>query len=583
MKGNRDERMAELIVARPVWEPQTIWSLFCETALRYPKREFLVYEDGRRFTYADVHEQSLMMQKALVAFGVKPGDVVAFKSANRPESVMLSLALSGMRAVKANLNPGLGAYELAFVLRQSNTRVLFTDAPVDFEGQDPIDSLASVVTASHEQLPFTGWAKRVQVTSWAGLLKGSAFPLPGSDGPQSEKALFTREQLPGDKIAYEVSDIMFTSGSTGNPKGALLSHDMLLRSAWANCLNRGFEDGRRIFVPLPLFHVYGYVEGLLAALFVGGTLLMLAHKVPPAQALDFMVHERAHDVLAVPSLMLKYLTELADCPREFPDLHAVYCSASAAPDSIWPDIRNSFGVDDIITGYGMTEVSGASLQTKPGDSDWILTNRVGAPMPCGPSGMDRYDGLQMEYRLVDPDSNAICESGAIGELQCRGAIVCYGYCNDEEAALKSFTPDGWFKTGDTGRFDEDGYLELAGRIKDSYKINGENVSTRFVETAMQRFGGIDEVNVVGIPDVRLGAVGAAFVQFHDDTEERRESFKRYCEAHLARYQVPKYYCFVNADQWPRTPSGKTKKEVLREWIVDSKVVIPEKASTSKRR
>lgn len=564
MRGTRRERMAELMAGRPMWTPQTIWGLFSATAQRVPDRDFLVYEDGRRYTYGQAFQESLAMQHALRELGVRAGDVVALKSANRPESVVLSLALSGMRVVKASLNPGLGPYELAFALRQSGARFLFTDHVVDFSGQESIDFLECVVTAANQPAFLEEWAQHMTIVGWENLLAGNSCCLqkPEQEGA-SRGPHYLRDEPPEAKMPFEVSDIMFTSGSTGHPKGAQLSHDMLLRSAWANCLNRGFEEGRRIFVPLPLFHVYGYVEGLLAALFVGGTLLMLAQKAQPAQALSFMKRDRANDILSVPSLMLKYLEELEQNPLEFPDLHAVYCSASACPDTIWPDIRTHFGVDDVITGYGMTEVSGASLQTRPGDGDDILSSRVGVQMPCGGAGMARYGGAQMEYRVVNPQDGRLCKPGEIGELQCRGAVVCYGYCNDEEASARSFADDGWFRTGDTGRFDAYGYLELSGRIKDSYKINGENVSTLFVEQIMRNHPEVEEVCVVGIPDARLGAVGAVFVELKTDTEEHREAFERYCRDNLARFQVPKYYRFLTADEWPRTPVGKVKKEDLR--------------------
>ncbi len=563
MKGTRDERMAELSVRMPVWQPRTIWNLFCETAARCPDRDFLVFDDGRCCTYGDTLRESRAMMRELKQLGVQTGDVVALKSTNRLESVMLSLALSGMRVVKASLNPGLRSYELAFILRQCGARVLFTDSPVDFTQQEAVPSLQCLVSAANEPIKHADWSRGLSVVRWSDLIAGDAERLPqGSVRMEHQAPAYVRDALPQDKCAFEVSDIMFTSGSTGNPKGAKLSHDMLLRSAWANCLNRGFEEGRRIFVPLPLFHVYGYVEGLLAALFVGGTLLMSAKKVTPEYALSFMRDAGANDVLAVPSLMMKYLDFLAGNPSDFPQLHAVYCSASSCPDGIWPAIRNRLGVDDVITGYGMTEVAGASLQTVPGDSDWTLANRVGKQMPCGNAGLARYHGGQMEYRIVD-DKGALCDEGVDGELQCRGATVCYGYCNEDDATSRSFTEDGWFRTGDVGQFDADGYLALSGRIKDSYKINGENVSTRFVEKILQKFPGVAEVEVVGIPDARLGAVGAVFVQLEQDSMERRSEFEEFCSRNLARYQVPKYHYYLTAGEWPLTPVGKVRKEDLR--------------------
>lgn len=568
MKGTRGQRMAELCFDRPTWQPQTIWSLFRATAQAHPEREFLVFDDGRRYTYHDALVASEAMMESLSRLGLREGDVVALKSGNRPESVMLSLALSGTRVVKASLNPGLGSYELAFALKQSKARVLFTDGTVDASDWDQMPYLECLVSAAHEPLAHADDSLDLRVESWDELIRGNVGALSsGKAAAANGMPVFNREPLPELKHAFEVSDIMFTSGSTGDPKGAKLSHDMLLRSAWSNCLNRGFEDGRRLFVPLPLFHVYGYVEGLLSALFVGGTLLMLTGKAPASEALAFVRRERANDILCVPSMMLKYLAELQEHPMEFPCLHAVYCSASSCPDWIWGAIRERFGVDDIITGYGMTEVSGASLQTVPGDDDWTLANRVGRAMPCGGAGMARYGGCQMEYRIVDPQTGEALGAGEDGELQCRGATVCYGYCNAGKSTVEAFTEDGWFRTGDIGHFDNRGYLALSGRMKDSYKINGENVSTSFVEKVLMRFPGAKEVAVIGVPDERLGAVGAAFVQLEDDTPEQRSSFEHYCSQSLARYQVPKYYCYLASADWPRTAVGKVRKADLNAMLV----------------
>ena len=249
---------------------------------------------------------------------------------------------------------------------------------------------------------------------------------------------------------------------------------------------------------------------------------------------------------------------------EFPELHAAYCSASVCPAWIWPGIREVLKVSDVVTGYGMTETCGGAIQTRPFDSDEIRCSRVGVIMQADCAGKAEYDGCLLKYQVVDPKTGELCKPGEPGELWCRGSVVTKGYFNRPEANAKAFTEDGWFKTGDCGYFDENGYLCLAGRIDDMYKINGENVSPKFLEDTVSACPAVSVIAVVGIPDARHGYVGAAFIQLHEDTPENRKAAEQYCQDHLARFQVPKYYVYVTDADWPRTASGKIQKFKLRQ-------------------
>lgn len=218
----------------------------------------------------------------------------------------------------------------------------------------------------------------------------------------------------------------------------------------------------------------------------------------------------------------------------------------------------------MITGYGMTEVCGASMQTDPADGNEILETRVGRRLPGGCSGLKEWDGHQIIYRVVDQKTGKDCSAGIIGELWCKGPVVTKGYFNRPEANKRVFTEDGWFKTGDCGCFDENGYLILAGRVDDMYKINGENVSPKFLEDVIGNCSVINVVSVVGIPDAKHGYVGAAFIELYEDTLQNRELTEEYCRMHLARFQVPKYFIYMKSQNWPRTSTGKVQKFRLKE-------------------
>ena len=501
MKGTLKDRLEELDRLYPRWEKKTIWEYFLDTAGRFPDREFLAARGRQSYTYRQAREEGIKIARGLLAAGVRPGDHVAVQMENSPEQIFTALAAAAVRAVKIPVNTGLSAVELKFILEQSEADYLITDC--ELKDNVPYDHLKGVIFLSG-----SGGKPEAAVTGWEEFLAAG----------QKEVLEDTSKELHGD----EASDIIYTSGSTKAPKGVVLTHDMLMRSAFASCRNRGFELGRRIYVPLPMFHVYGYVEGLLAAILVGGTVLLRRGKFLAGEALDFMEETRANDILSVPAQMMALINELRERPRKLAHLHAVYCSAAMCPAWIWPAIRETLGVSDVITGYGMTEVCGASMQTAPDDSDEILQTRVGKLLPAGCSGLARFGGYQLAYRVVDRKTQQDCPPGEVGELWCKGAVVTKGYFKRDQANRRVFTDDGWFKTGDCGCFDEKGYLIFAGRVDDMYKINGENVSPQFLEEVLSQCDQIHTVAITGVPDQKHGSVGAAFIQLYEDSPVNRE-------------------------------------------------------------
>ena len=543
MKGMLKDRLRELDELYPVWEKKTIWEHFVDTADRVPDQDFIVAQGREPYTYRQTKEESLRIAKGFLAAGVRPGSHVALQMENGPEQIFTALAASAVRAVKIPVNPSLSASELKFVLNQSEAEYLAADGPLRPEAEQA--GLKQVI-----HLGEAGSLKGLPVTGWESFLAAGQ----GMEIPWLGKAEY------GD----EPSDIIYTSGSTKAPKGVLLTHDMLMRSAFASCRSRGFELGRRIFVPLPMFHVYGYVEGLLAAILVGGTVLLRKGKFVAGPVLDFMEEGKANDILSVPSQMMALITELKERPRSLKSLHAVYCSAAACPSWVWPQIRKNLGVDDVITGYGMTEVCGASMQTAPDDTDEILQTRVGRILPGGCSGLEELGGRQIAYRVVDRKTGLDCAPGETGELWCKGLVVTKGYFKRDQANARVFTSDGWFKTGDCGCFDEKGYLILAGRVDDMYKINGENVSPQFLEEVLSSCPQIYTVCVTGVPDQKHGQVGAAFLQLYEDTPQNRETAEAYAREHLAKFQVPKYFIYLKTEDWPRTSTGKIQRFRLKE-------------------
>ena len=530
MIGTRTQRQAVLGAIYPVWEPQTLFWLLQRKAEKLPEHPLLLTRDAV-FSYRQVWQGAVKTAGALQALGIGVGSRAAVCLPNGLEYILLTFALSGLGAVKVPVNTELGPVERRCILEHVRPQLLLET--------DERGAIVCHGPALH------------RVLDWPGLLAraGEASPSFVEDA-----------SLP--------CDIIYTSGSNGRPKGVVLTSDMLLRSAYASCLNRGFELGRRIYVPLPLFHVYGYVEGLLAALLAEGAVLLQSDRFDAEQAISLMEQFQINDLLSVPSMMMNLLRSPALEGADLHALHAVYCSASACPAWLWPQIRQRLGVDDVVTGYGMTEVSGATIQTAPSDTDALLSRRVGRCLNGGCAGVPEWGGRVVDYRVADPETGAVLSPGQAGELQCRGPVVTTGYSRAPEADARAFTSDGWLKTGDVGRFDRDGCLELMGRLSDVYKMNGENVSPDFVERVIGQCGVVAHAEVVGVPDLKTGEAGAAFLELQPGAEPEAalEEIRQHCRRHLARYQLPKYYQILSPDEWPVTGSGKISKRMLKAMV-----------------
>ena len=533
-----EERRKALKKAHPVWETMTLYQRFFKTEEACP--DHVCFVDGQEYSYRQIGRMVRQAAAALERLGVSPGDCVAVMLGNRVEFLAITFALAKIGAVKVPVNKSAGAEELAYILEQTKAKVLAAEASEHHTWKE-YEGLSHVIC-----LP--PWEDREgQGISWDAFL---------ALGEGRESRLW--------EDGLSLSDIIYTSGSTGKPKGVMLTHDMLLRSAYASCINRGYEEGRRIYVPLPLFHVYGYVEGLLASVIVTGCILVKRGKFQAETALQFMQDQKANDILSVPFMMMKLL----QCPTleayDLSSLYAVYCSASVCPKWVWSQLRTRLGAEEVVTGYGMTEVAGASMQTDPYDGTEILEGRVGKILEGGCAGEAKLHGAIIEYRVIDGATGLDMPPKEYGELICRGPVVTQGYYQFAEATANAVDAQGWLHTGDVGYFDENGYLRYLGRCNDIYKINGENVSPQFLDRVISKCEAVSAVETVGVPDEELGWVGAAFVELKDPSLDAERQVKEYCRETLAAFQVPKYFFFTESSTWPHTSTGKVQKFKLRE-------------------
>ena len=552
------ERQAALRRRLPVWTPRTLDQALDAAAAEFPDRPFVVTDEGS-WTYLEMRAWSERIAAALVAAGVRPGEHVGLLMANHPEFVAVKFGIARAGAVAVPINFLNRRDELGYVLHQSDAVLL--------------------VTMDHwRNLDYLGFLDQL-APGWERQAGGAAFPrlkqvVVFATGRQpvrsgaSVLADFVANAPAWQAITHpgplSNSDIIYTSGTTGAPKGVMLSHDMMLRTAFGSTYGRAFEDGRRILFSLPMYHVYGYVEGLLAALFVGGAIVPQL-KFDAADTLRGITRHRATDVLLIPTMTLALLDELKARPHDLSSLHSVLSSGGRSPATIWQQIIDLLRPQEITTGYGMTEVTASSTVTRPDDPFARLLTSNGRLRDVGPAG-DPADpltqGKLVVYRVVDPETDLEVAPGDVGELLAKGPGVTAGYYNKPEATAEAFTADGWFKTGDLGRIDDQGYLTLVGRRKESYRCGGEQVMPTEVEDLLVTHPAVLQAHVVPVPNERMGEVGVVFVVLRQHPAVTDDELIAFCAQRVARFKVPRYLLRIRAEDIPATPSGRARKFLL---------------------
>ncbi|WP_249011108.1 class I adenylate-forming enzyme family protein [Conexibacter sp. DBS9H8] len=571
-QGNRlapaAERRERLQARYAPWIPMTLAQALDRAAAEFPERP-LVITDERVYTYAEVQSWSERLAAGLIELGVGVGDHVALVMANHPEFVPIKFAIARAGATCIPINFLFQAAELGYVLRQSDAKVLITmDRHRDLDYLSHLDSL---------------------VPDWENAGFGSDFPQlrrivvfsPERIPPSRETlSLEQLESLGRETSTVELrsraatidvssySDILYTSGTTGSPKGVLLKHDQVVRESYAAAYQRALEDGRRIAFPMPMYHVFGYMEGLMAALFVGGAIIpQVAFNA--SHMLKQISRHQVHEVMAVPAVALPLIAEHRRGGYDISTVQTVFASGGAAPPSVWDDIRDVFGPGvELITGYGMTETTATTTCTNPEDDEWFVRNTNGRLRAGGLAGDPELDYRVAAYKAVDVQTGADLAPGERGHLLVRGMVVTDGYYKKPEETALAFTQDGWLRTGDIGSIDADGILRLTGRLKESFRVGGEMVMPKEIENVLAEHPAVAEAHVVGIPHDRMGEVACAWVVPVDpDGPPVPEELVAHCQARLAGFKVPRSVIVAAIEELPVTATGRVQKFRLVELSV----------------
>jgi acyl-CoA synthetase (AMP-forming)/AMP-acid ligase II len=514
------------------WEKLTIPRTVLRAAERFGDRAAL--EDGDvRLSFAELADAGLRACRAFLGAGVDPGDRVSIWAPNIAEWVVAAIGLQAAGGVLVPLSTRFKAAEAGYVLRRSGARLLCTVG--EFLGVDYAALLAGEeLPALREIVTLRGSSARA--TPWSEFLaRGERVPASHA----RERALAVGPE--------DLSDIIFTSGTTGNPKGVMTCHGQNLRvfDVWSR--GAGIREGDRYLIVNPFFHTFGYKAGWLACLQVGAT--AIPHAVFDAGAvLERIGKDRISVLPGAPTLYQSLLAHPDRAKVDLSSLRVAVTGAAPVPVELIERMRRELGFEVVVTAYGLTESSGTVTMCLPSDDAETISTTSGRPIPG------------VEVRCVAEDGREL-PRGEAGEIQVRGFNVMRGYWGDPEETANAVDAEGWLHTGDVGVMDARGYLRITDRIKDMFIVGGFNCYPAEIENLMYGHGGIAQVAVVGVPDERQGEVGMAFVVPKPGTAPTPEAIVAWCREHMANYKVPRRVEIVAA--LPTNASGKVLKYELR--------------------
>jgi len=544
------ERRAALAARYPKWTPKTLDAHLADVATTYPDRPYVLTDDVA-LSYSDVARRSERIAKGLRDLGVRAGDRVALVLANVPEFTPIIFAIWRLGAAAIPVNYLFKAKELAYVVGQSQCRAVITMS--SFRGLDYLAAFDEIAPGWQrgDFAPFDNLsAIAVLDGNRPGLLMLGDIEARGSAD---------RSPLPPNPVrATDPAVVMYTSGTTGLPKGVIQSHDNLARSGFGGAYYLAFEDGRRILSALPLYHAFALVQGLIAALFVGGAMVPQL-TFDAAQTFAGIQRHRASYVMLVPTMGVALLEHPDIDKYDLSSLVAVLMAAAPSPVWTWQSLKDRLGFKEVFTGYGMTEVSSATTFTAPDDPLERVATTVGRPFDAGAAGIGHLDGLIAQYKTIDPLTGADQPPGAEGELCARGPVTTSGYYAKPKETAELLLPNGWVRSGDLGRIRADGYVELTGRSKELYKSGGELVSPKEIEELLTAQDAVAQAYVVGVPDDRWGEIGCAWIVPTPGASLGEEQIIALAKDRLARFKVPKHVFFLEARELPTTATGKVQK------------------------
>jgi fatty-acyl-CoA synthase len=531
----------------------TIGDLFDDIVARFPNNDALiVHHQDIRFNYQQFHTIVTLCAKAFLALGVRKGERVGIWSPNRYEWIVTQFATAKIGAILVNINPSYRLHELEYCLNQSGcsilviadqfkasnfTEMMFALAP------ELVNCEAGKLRA--EKVPQLHTIIRMGTDDKPGMWRWDDFMLESEK--TSEEELAKRQNT----LAFdEPINIQYTSGTTGFPKGATLSHHNILNNGYFVAEIMNFTDRDRLIIPVPLYHCFGMVMGNLGCVTHGATIIYPSEGFEPAAVLKAVENERATAIFGVPTMFIAEL-DLPDFLKyDLTSLRTGIMAGSPCPIEVMKKVQSLMHVSEMEIAYGMTETSPVSTQT-----------RVGTPLEKQVSTVGQVHP-HLEVKIIDPETGLVVPRGQAGEFCTRGYSVMLGYWNNEKATQSAIDNARWMHTGDLATMDEDGYLKIVGRIKDLIIRGGENIYPREVEEFLYTHPKISDVQVIGVPDAKYGEAVMAWVRLREDEKLTLEEVKAFCQGKIAQFKIPQYVRIT--DSFPMTVTGKIRKVEMRE-------------------
>ena len=516
---------------------ETIGENLRQTVERFPDREAVVIRhQGYRATYAELWAQTTRLAKALLARGLERGERIGMWSPNRFEWVVAQYATARIGAVLVNVNPAYKARELEYALNQSGQRFLLMSP--GFRTTDYKEVLASVRgnCPALEEVFVLG-------EDWDALLASG-------DSVDDETLAVRERQLSSD----DAINIQYTSGTTGSPKGATLSHHNILNNGYMIAQIMSYSEVDRVCIPVPFYHCFGMVIGNLACTSTGACIVVPAEAFDPGETLKCVTEERCTSLYGVPTMFIAQLNHPDFDKADFASLRTGMMAGSPCPVEVMKQVIDRMNMSEVTIGYGMTETSPVSTQTRMDDSLEMRVGTVGRVHP------------HVEIKVVDPETGLTVPRGVQGELCTRGYSVMLGYWNNEEATANAIDAARWMHTGDLATMDDQGYVKITGRIKDMIIRGGENIYPREIEEFLYTHPDVEDAQVFGVPSEKYGEEVMAWVKPKGGAALDDATMAAFCKGQIATFKIPRYWKFVS--EYPMTVTGKIQKFRMREISVE---------------
>jgi fatty-acyl-CoA synthase len=530
----------------------TVGDVLDNAVRRFPEREALIVpEQGIRWTWSELQMRAHAFAAGLLALGLSPGDRIGMLAPNCAEWVVVQYGTACAGLILVNINPAYRAPELEFALNKVGCRALITE--IAFKSSDYVsmlETLAPEITEAEagdlhaSRLPDLRLVIRLGDEKTAGMLNFDAVAAFAGDNERKALDAIVANQDFDDPI-----NIQFTSGTTGTPKAATLTHHNIVNNANISATIMRFTASDRLCIPLPMYHCFGMVLGTLLCATHGSAIVFPSAGFDPTAALSAIAAERCTAVHGVPTMFIAMLDEPDFTHYDLRSLRTGIMAGAPCPVELMKRVMEEMHMREITIGYGMTETGPLSTQTLPDDPVDLRVGTVGRPIP------------HTEIKIIDDEGN-IVERGMPGELCTRGYCVMRGYWDDPERTAKEIDEAQWIRSGDIATMDEKGYLCIVGRTKDMLIRGGENIYPREIEEFLYTNPKIDQVEVVGVPDPKFGEEIAAWIRLHEGARATESEIRDYCQGNIAHFKIPKYIRFV--DEFPMTVTGKVQKFVIRE-------------------